>query len=133
MTGDELIARYSGKRIKGIYQSDRHDEGQLYTEKLFKDGRTDYKGGDFTSTGNWYVSGDKLCFEYDEIAGSQYCFYEYYYGDCVISYSDESFFYKGLPYFPSHWNSVVRVTHDNFSWDRQKDTTEGFVCQSLLG
>ncbi len=130
--GKTLAERYKGATVKGIYNITPHTD-QRYVERFTVDGKTDYREGDFTSAGTWYIKGDLLCFRYDESHEDEHCGYEFDYGDCVISYSPLMPIIGGKPAWPAGWSSVNKFTHKDFSWDKLSlDEAKDFSCYSLV-
>ena len=130
--GQTLAERYKGATVKGIYNITPHTD-QRYAERFTADGKTDYREGDFASTGRWYVKGDLLCFRYDEIPEEEHCGFEFEYGDCIISYSSYMPIIGGKPANPAAWSSVNKFTHKDFDWaDLSLEEAKGFSCYSLV-
>jgi hypothetical protein len=126
--GDDLKTRLRGKTIAGIYGITMHDD-QRYTEDFHADGRMDYRERDFSSTGRWFVKNDKLCFAYSERRGAPFCFYEFAYGSCVISYSDTTPLRAGKPVGVEDWASVQVFVDDDFEWPETPTKDDALSCQ----
>ena len=128
VTGKELKAQYSGRTIAGIYDVTRHSD-QRYVETLHATGKIQYTEKAFQSAGKWFVRGDNLCFIYDEQPGREHCFYEFRYGDCVISYSDDSPVVGGKPLLTRDWSSVQKFVGKGFKWpDVPASEADEFSC-----
>lgn len=128
VTGEEMSSTYKGKTIAGIYDVTRHSD-QRYVETLAEDGRISYRERAFSSAGKWFVRGDNLCFVYDEQPGVEHCFYEFRYGDCIISYSSNQPVIGRKPLFASEWSSVQKMVGKTFDWPNE-DASEAdeFSC-----
>jgi hypothetical protein len=128
VTGEELKAQYSAQTIAGIYDVTRHSD-QRYVETLSTNGKISYRERAFQSEGKWFVRGDRLCFIYDEQPGREHCFYEFRYGDCIISYSDTNPVVAGKPLLTRDWSSVQKFVDSDFRWpDVPADEADAFAC-----
>lgn len=126
--GKELKAQYSGRTIAGIYDITRHSD-QRYVETLFANEKITYREKAFQSAGKWFVRGDNLCFVYDEQPEREHCFYAFRYGDCIISYSDDSPVVAGKPLLTREWSSVQKMVDKNFKWpDVAASEADEFSC-----
>lgn len=128
MTGDELKARLRGKTVAGIYGLTMHDD-QRYTETFNADGTMNYRERDFTSSGRWFTKGNKLCFAYTERRGAPFCFYEFKYGSCVVTYSDGRALVAGKPAAVERWSAVQVVVEDDFAWPANPSKDDALTCQ----
>lgn len=59
MRGPAVTEAFSGKSLKGLYPN-----GNVWTEKIFADSRTDYREGVKHWQGNWWVTEQEFCFAY---------------------------------------------------------------------
>lgn len=89
LRGDELREAYAGKTLYGVYKiPTSRSTTTHFTEKMTKDGKTDYREGEFGSKGIWNIENDQMCFRYDEQNREiSHCFYEFRSGSCLYSYS----------------------------------------------
>ena len=128
LDGEMLKTRVRGKTIAGIYGLTMHDD-QRYTETLSADGALSYRERDFTSVGRWFVKGDKLCFAYTGARSALYCFYEFEYGSCTISFPDTTPLVNGKPVDPSDWTSVQIYVDADFKWPEDPSQEDALVCR----
>ena len=106
LRGNELREAYAGKTLYGVYKRPTsRSTTTSFTEKMTKDGQTDYREGDFRSKGIWQIKNDQMCFRYDEQdRAHEHCFYEFRSGSCLYSYSDVNAD-GNKPINPANWGS----------------------------
>ena len=105
LTGDELVAAFSGKTHYGTYKEFREKTGtSQYSEHTKADGTTLYNEGELTITGRWRAAGDRVCFAYDEEVSGVHCFIIYELGTCLYGYNPSYTSLNG-PLNPNYWNA----------------------------
>lgn len=59
MSGRAITEAFAGKSLKGLYPN-----GNVWTEEIYADSRTDYREGPKHWKGNWWVTDKEFCFAY---------------------------------------------------------------------
>ena len=112
LSGDALLAEFSGQTRQGAYQGASSIFGKVtFTETTHEDGRAIYSEGGEQTTGRWSAAGDRICFKYKNDQGRVYCFRKYKIGSCVYSYGYGRTTIHG-PINPAHWSSKSIIKGD---------------------
>lgn len=87
LKADELRAAFKGQTHVGSYRFEREKlSTYTFSETTFTDGRVEHRQGDEVLAGNWEISGDQICFTYENVWYSNLCFSMYRNGNCYYHY-----------------------------------------------
>ncbi|WP_371397106.1 hypothetical protein [Fretibacter rubidus] len=111
LSGDSLRDAFAGRTMDGTYKEFRQRSGTShFTETFTKDGKTIYREGTITDTGEWkLVSDDVICFRYDgPLAGGVSCFTVFIEGTCLYSFHP-SRVQDGQPIDNNQWSAKTVI------------------------
>jgi len=87
LTSEQLRDGFVGKTHFGLYRDYLEQYGGVeFTETYRLDGSVFYEGGDITTTGEWTIQGNQICFDYDNDNFIPGCFLVKYDNGCFYSY-----------------------------------------------
>lgn len=88
LSNSELISVFTDQTHRGTYNFARRNiQTFAFEETTSSDGRTHHAQGSRIDTGDWFISGNRICFTYDTLDFSGSCFHIYQVGNCYYHYS----------------------------------------------
>ena len=101
----ELAAAFSGQKHLGSYNFlTREISTFAFEETTLADGSIRHVQEDKVDTGKWTITGDTICYDYDDPALRQACFKIYTQGNCYYHYQVST---EGRPQFGFTARSVI--------------------------
>ena len=83
----ELLETFSGQTHRGSYNFlNRHITTFAFEEATKADGTLEHRQADVIDTGSWTVTGQRICYDYDDPGLRQACFQIYRRGNCFYHF-----------------------------------------------